>query len=77
MTGAAPSYTTIMAKLQYGEAIKHYYHGTPYHWDIKQPTPYGYEEYVIVSFELFIHLIFLSFSSSFFSTTSSFPLSHC
>jgi hypothetical protein len=59
VTGSAPSYTTIMAKLQFQEAVKHYYHGTPYHWDIKQPSPYGFEEYASF-FMLFGFYIFLS-----------------
>lgn len=48
-----------MTKLQFPETIKHYYHGTPYHWDIKQPTPYGYEEYEL--FVLYLSSLIISF----------------
>jgi hypothetical protein len=42
LEGKAQSYRSVFTNFKFRTPVESYDHGTPYHWDNKQPVPYGF-----------------------------------
>jgi len=51
LTGSAANFTTVFTNFNFAENIANYDHGTTYHWDNKEPFPYGLQNDFKVTIE--------------------------
>jgi len=51
VTGAAPEFSSVLTQVIFSDDIDTYEHGTPYHWDWKEPFPYGLQDDFKVTIE--------------------------
>ena len=58
LEGVAEENTSVLTNFKFPSKIENYWHGTPYHWDTKQPGSFGYEPYVhlFLFFNYFSHV---------------------